>query len=78
MEWLAGEFGGTAEFRRGIARRMYPSSWSGSIVPYLEVYLDPLEKWFTHRIPDLALRAREMHGAVETQITNEGEPEGGV
>jgi hypothetical protein len=78
MERLAGEFGGIAEFRRGIARRMYPSSWSGSIVPYLEVYLDPLEKWFTHKIPDLALWARETHGAVETQITNERETEEGV
>jgi hypothetical protein len=77
-ERLASEFGGVSEFRIGIARRMYPSSWSGSVVPYLEVYLDPLEKWFTHKIPDLALWAREMHGALETQITNERESEEGA
>jgi len=71
IETLAIEFGEVAEFRQALARRFHPSSWSGSIIPYLEVYLAPLETWFTHPVPGLALWARDMVRSLEKQISAE-------
>ncbi|WP_125461624.1 MULTISPECIES: hypothetical protein [Rhodomicrobium] len=73
LERLAARFGESEAFRRALARRMRPSSWSGSIVPILEAYLDPLEKWFTHAIARLALWARETHRELEREIAAEQE-----
>ena len=71
IEKLAVEFGEVAEFRQALARRFHPSSWSGSIIPYLEVYLKPLETWFTHPVPGLALWARDIVRSLEKQILAE-------
>lgn len=71
MEMLSIEFGGVEEFRRALARRFHPSSWSGSIIPYLEVYLSPLATWFSHPVPELSLWAREMVRSLEKQISVE-------
>ena len=65
------EFGDTAEFRDALSRRLHPRSWSGSIVPHLEVYLDPLEKWFSHVKPAVALWSRDMHRSLEKWINAE-------
>jgi hypothetical protein len=71
MERLATEFGRIPEFHQAIARRFRPSSWWGSIVPHLQVYLRPLEKWFTHSVPELSRWAREAHRDLEKQIALE-------
>lgn len=71
VERLAIEFGGVTEFRQALGRRFHPSSWSGSIVPHLEVYLAPLETWFSHSVPEIALWARNMVRSLEKQISAE-------
>lgn len=71
FERLAAEFGQVREFRSSIARRLHPTSWSGSLVPQLEIFLGPLEKWFAHSLPELALWARETHQALLEQIKYE-------
>lgn len=71
IERLTIEFGGVQEFRQSLARRFHPRSWSGSIIPHLEVYLAPLETWFHHRVPEMALWAREMVRSLEKHISTE-------
>lgn len=61
VERLAGQFGQIEEFRDGLARRLYPTSWSGSLVPHLTARLEPLEEWFDHPVQELAVWAREIH-----------------
>ncbi|MBR0793340.1 hypothetical protein JQ631_30045 [Bradyrhizobium manausense] len=68
---LASKFGDIREFRDALSRRLYPTSWSGSMVPLLEVYLSPLQSWFGHPIPKLALWARESHRSLEKRIAAE-------
>jgi hypothetical protein len=71
LENIANEFGAFAEFRQALARRFHPNTWSGSIIPHLEMYLTPLEKWFRHPIPEMSNWAREMHRSLEQQIARE-------
>jgi hypothetical protein len=68
LERIAMEFGRATEFQDALARRLYPSSWSGSIVPLLEVYLEPLTSWFNHPIGELSLWARKTHRNLQKQI----------
>ena len=71
MERLTIEFGIVKEFQQALARRFHPSSWSGSIIPYLEVFLSPLEAWFGHPVPAMALWARDMVRSLEKHISIE-------
>ena len=71
IERLTIEFGGVKEFHQSLARRFHPRSWSGSIIPHLEVYLAPLESWFHHSVPEMALWARNMVRSLEKQIAIE-------
>jgi hypothetical protein len=71
IERLTIEFGGVEEFRQALARRFHPSSWCGSIIPHLEVYLAPLGTWFNHPVPALALWARDMVRSLERHISAE-------
>ena len=71
LEKLVHEFGDVKEFRDALSRRFHPSSWSGSLVPYLEVYLEPLEKWFSHVNPGVALWSRDIYGSLEKWISAE-------
>lgn len=71
LEHLTHEFGSVEEFRQALARRFYPHSWSGSILPHLKVYLKPLGTWFTHSVPEMALWARNMYHSLEKQIKSE-------
>lgn len=71
LERLTEEFGTVQEFRQGLAHRFYPSSWSGSIVPHLEVYLEPLKIWFSHAVPKMSVWARETHRQLERQVAAE-------
>lgn len=45
---LANRFGETKAFRSALVDRISPSSWSGSLQPYLEPFLEPLESWRGH------------------------------
>ena len=72
LERLAAQFGEVEQFRRGLAGRLRPSSWWGSMVPFLEIYLEPLRQWFNHPVPQLAIWAREKHRALEKEIAAEG------
>lgn len=71
MERLAARYGNVESFRTQLTTRLRPSSWWGSIVPFLEVLLAPLETWFDHPIPELAQWARTVHYRLERQIEHE-------
>lgn len=68
---LTHEFGAIEEFRTALARRLSPSSWSGSIIPHLESYLKLLETWFNHPIPEMSQWAKNMCRSLERQIEME-------
>jgi hypothetical protein len=65
---LTHEFGAIEEFRTALARRLSPSSWSGSIIPHLETYLKLLETWFKHPIPEMSQWAKNISRSLERQI----------
>ncbi|MBI1651388.1 ATP-binding protein [Hyphomicrobium sulfonivorans] len=71
MQRLADEFGKWKAFQVGLAARLRPSSWWGSRVPFLNAILAPLESWFSHPTPELAMWARETHSALEREIERE-------
>ncbi|WP_327211857.1 hypothetical protein U8Q06_12540 [Rhizobium beringeri] len=68
LEIIASRYGDNSAFREALAKRMRPSSWSGSIVPLLEIYLAPLKSWFGHPVRSLAAWANEQYHHVERQI----------
>lgn len=76
FEELGNRYGMTREFRKALANRIRPKSWSGSIVPLLEVYLKPLKEWSKHRIPSLATWAKDQVQQLENRIERENEYEG--
>lgn len=71
LERLTHEFGTSKDFRIALARRLYPKSWSGSMVPHLEIYLTLLQKWFTHPVREMSFWARDMSHSLERQINRE-------
>jgi hypothetical protein len=73
LETLTHDFGAVQEFRDALALRLYPNSFSGSIIPYLEIYLTSLQKWFHHSVPEMSHWARDMHRSIERQIARERE-----
>lgn len=72
---LTDNFGSVEKFRYALARRFRPSSWSGSLVPYLKVYLKPLKEWYKHPNNDMAFWARETYRGLEKQIERERQSE---
>ena len=76
LETLTHEFGTVPEFRQALADRLYPSLWSGSIVPHLEMYLKLLQKWFRHPVTEMALWAQDESRSLERRITWERRLEG--
>ncbi|AJD43583.1 hypothetical protein RGR602_PB00042 (plasmid) [Rhizobium gallicum bv. gallicum R602sp] len=73
FEELAARYGKAREFRAAVADRIRPKSWSGSIVPLLEVYLDPLASWSKHKIQALATWAKDQHRRLESRIEREAQ-----
>lgn len=71
LQSLASEFGGEEEFRDALAERLCPRSWSGSIIPHIEIYMEPLKSWFEHPISQLATWARERYRLLEKRIAGE-------
>lgn len=78
FEELGTRYGRAKEFRNALADRIRPRSWSGSIVPLLEIYLDPLRQWTKHQIPALATWAKDQLHRLERRIEREKVNEGGV
>jgi hypothetical protein len=71
LETLTYDFGAVQEFRQALARRLYPNSWSGSIIPYLEMYLMPLQTWFNHPVFEMSSWARDEYRSLERRINME-------
>ncbi|AFY48801.1 hypothetical protein Nos7524_2993 [Nostoc sp. PCC 7524] len=71
LEKLTHEFGTFKEFRQTLAHRLSPNIWSGSIIPYIEIYLTPLETWFKHPVPEMSVWAKEMYYFLEREIASE-------
>lgn len=76
FEELASRYGASKEFRKALAERMRPRSWSGSVIPLLEVYLDPLESWFKHPTRSLAVWAKDQYQRLQSRIERERQNEG--
>ena len=75
LEKLTEDFGHVKGFREALYDRLPPRSWWGSMIPYLEIYLIPLETWFTHPVSEMAFWAKEVHRSLENQIEQEQERE---
>lgn len=69
LERLTYEFGAVQEFRQALGNRIYPT-WSG-IISLIEMYLDPLQTWFKHPVPEMADWARDVYRSLEIQIDRE-------
>lgn len=76
FERLAVEFGEFKSFRQQAFGRLRPSSWWGSMVPFLEVFLEPLESWFEHQNTALAQWSRETYRSLRRQIDWEKKRDG--
>jgi hypothetical protein len=77
LERLVARYASSPQFRAALGARLRPRSWSGSIIPLLELYLAPLQSWFEHENAALASWAREEYGAVVRRIEIEAEYETG-
>ncbi|TBZ85557.1 hypothetical protein [Rhizobium leguminosarum] len=71
FEELAERYGKSRKFREALADRIRPKSWSGSIVPLLEVYLDPLENWSKHKTQVLATWSKDQRQRLASRIERE-------
>jgi hypothetical protein len=71
MEAFAIEFGDQPGVLPAIGKRLYPSSYWGSLAPHLEAILPLLEKWTTHQKPGLREFANGMIVSLRRQIVEE-------
>lgn len=72
LENLTEEFGKYKSFRTGLAYRLYPDSWNDSLIPYLEIYLEPLAKWSeNHPIVEMRIWSREIYKNLQKEIKAE-------
>ncbi|ALB40409.1 MULTISPECIES: hypothetical protein [Nostocales] len=76
LEKLTHEFGASKEFRQALAPRLFPNIWSGSRIPYLGIYLTPLETWFNHPVPEMSVWSKDMYYFLEREIVSERKREG--
>jgi hypothetical protein len=69
LESYLNEFGDQPRVRDGLAIRLRPRSWWGSIVPHLEPLLPLLEKWTqNHPRPEVRRWACEQIGFINAEI----------
>jgi hypothetical protein len=71
LEAFVAEFGTTASVLDEISSRMHPKSWWGSIVPFLEPWLQPLQQWLNHPLVEVRIWAQNRIDAVRQYITAE-------
>lgn len=65
------EFANQPDVLAALSRRFYPTSWSGSLVPHLEPFLNLLDSWSTHANAEVRKWARDQINSVRTEIQNE-------
>ncbi|WP_375451409.1 hypothetical protein [uncultured Devosia sp.] len=70
---LVQRYGKSKPFLAALSRRIRPSSWSGSVVPLLEVFLNPLRGWFDHPLRLVQIWAQEEYRRIERRIDREKE-----
>jgi hypothetical protein len=69
LEAYVNEFGDQPRALVGLARRLHPRSWSGSMVHHLEGFLPLLKIWTqNHLRPEVRRWAREQIGYISTEI----------
>ncbi|WP_250482416.1 hypothetical protein [Caballeronia sp. GACF5] len=68
MEALASRYGSESTFRGALGSRLVSSFWSGSFSSFVEPYLSALERWFGHKMPELAVWAKDTHFYLENRI----------
>ena len=62
------EFGALAGVSSTIRRRLYPTSWWGSLAPFLEPLLPLLVSWSNHKIPEVRQWAQKQIDSVRADI----------
>jgi hypothetical protein len=69
LEAYIDEFADQPRVLVGLARRLHPSSWWGSVVPHLEPFLPLLETWTqNHLRPEVRRWAREQTDYINAEI----------
>ena len=62
------EFGAEPNVLSGISRRLQPSSWWGSLTPFLEPLLPLLGSWSGHQIPEVRRWVRKQIEYIRAEI----------
>jgi hypothetical protein len=79
IESFVPEFGGHPSVLNEIARRMHPTTWWGSVVPFLEPWLPLLDLWLNHPIPEVRVWAQQqiehLNQAIDTERKRDEEDE---
>ncbi|MDP9588569.1 UNVERIFIED_ORG: hypothetical protein J2W19_001115 [Shinella zoogloeoides] len=75
LERIAERYGKSKAFLAALSQRLRPSSWSGSIIPILEVYLVPLRSWTAHPVRAVSLWAKSELRYLERRIEIERQHE---
>jgi hypothetical protein len=69
LETYINEFGDQPDVLVGLARRLHPRSWWGSVVPHLEPFLPLLEQWApSHTRPEVRRWARDQIQFINPEI----------
>jgi hypothetical protein len=71
MTAIAERYGQYESFLAALDGRVHVSAWSGSLVPYLEFYFEPLQEWIDRKSGPLADWARNKRYELERQIVAE-------
>jgi hypothetical protein len=71
IESFVSEFGTQPGVLAEIGRRMHPSAWWGSVVPFLEPWLPLLRQWQSHRLTHVRSWARHRLQSLEEYIVAE-------
>lgn len=65
------KFGSHASVLQALARRMHPTSWSGSLVPYLEPWIPLLRVWEQHPLVEVRNWAHRQIEGLQQRIAAE-------
>ena len=71
LEAFVAEFGAAASVLDEIGSRMHPRSWSGSIVPHLELWLPLLQQWLDHPLIEVRAWAQNRIDGLQKYIAAE-------
>ncbi len=68
MASFVSEFGGQPHVLSRLAARLRPTSWSGSLAPYIEPLVPLVASWQSHPIAEVRLWAASMTDALRNSI----------